>query len=78
MEIPFLVAGRGGHPAAAGDQAYGQVLGDRTFDKSLHGYGYLLVTVTPQRLTVDMWQVPSNATTPYDTVSVDLATNRLV
>ncbi len=77
MEIPFVVAGCGGHQGAAVGQAYGQVTGDHSFDKSLHGYGYLLVTVTPQRLKVDMWQVPSSTNEPFDTVSVDLATNRL-
>ena len=78
MEIPFVVAGCGGHNASAVGQAYGQVIGDETFDKSLHGYGYLLVTVTPATLKVDMWEVPSTANTPFDTVTVDLATNRLV
>jgi predicted phosphodiesterase len=77
MEIPFVVAGCGGHNAAAVGQAYGQVIGDRTFDKSLHGYGYLLVTVTPQTLKVDMWEVPSTANIPFDTVTVDLATSRV-
>jgi hypothetical protein len=78
MEIPFVVAGCGGHQGAAVGQAYGQVVGETTFDKSLHGYGYLLVTATPGRLKIDMWEVPSGANVPFDTVKIDLATNRLL
>ena len=77
LEVPFIVAGTGGHNSATVSEAYGQVIGDRTFDKSLHGYGYLLVSVTPQKLQVDMWQVPSSANQPFDTVAVDLSTSRL-
>jgi hypothetical protein len=78
MEIPFLVAGCGGHNDLSVGEAYGQVVGDHSFDKSLRGYGYLLVKVSPSRLQIDMWQVPSAGNEPFDTVAVDLQTNRLV
>jgi len=78
MEIPFVVAGCGGHNDLAPTPANGQVMGDHSYDRSLRGYGYLVVTVPPQRLTIDMWQVPRQGNNPFDTVSVDLSTNRLV
>jgi 3',5'-cyclic AMP phosphodiesterase CpdA len=78
MDIPFVVAGCGGHAAQPVQEAFGQVIGDSTYEKSLRGYGYLLVHVTPQRLVVDMWEVPSSANTPFDSVTVNLTNNRLV
>jgi predicted phosphodiesterase len=77
MEIPFVVAGCGGHNDLSVDEAYGQVIGEHTFEKSLRGYGYLLVTVSPRLLTIDMWQVPSASNEPFDTVTVDLSNHRL-
>ncbi len=78
MEIPFVVAGCGGHAATPVQEAYGQVIADTTYDKSFQGYGYLLVSVTPERLTIDMWTVPSSTNAPFDSVTVDLTTHRLV
>jgi hypothetical protein len=42
------------------------------------GFGYLLVTASEHELTIEMWQVPSSGNQPFDSVSVDLRTNRLV
>ncbi|MES1243527.1 MAG: metallophosphoesterase [Acidobacteriota bacterium] len=78
MEIPFVVAGCGGHNDSSVDEAFGQVIGDRTFDRSLRGFGYLLVTASPQKLAIDLWQVPSHTDHPFDSIKVDLSTNRLV
>jgi hypothetical protein len=78
MEIPFVVAGCGGHNDLPVEQAFGQIIGDHTYEKSLRGYGYLLLSITAGTLTIDMWQVPSSANQPFDTVSVDLKTNRLM
>ena len=78
-EIPFLVAGGGGHGLGGVNQASGQAEGDHTFEKSLSDYGYLLVTISSQKLTIEMWRVsagwqPSQAqASPFDTVTVDLA-----
>ena len=77
MQIPFIVAGCGGHndlPVAA---AHGQVIGDRTYDKALRGYGYLMVTVSSASLKIELWQMPSAGKTPFDSVTVDLATNHV-
>jgi Calcineurin-like phosphoesterase len=78
MDIPFVVAGCGGHGSQAVEEAFGQVIGDRTYEKSRKGYGYLLVSVTPQRIVIDMWAVPSSRNAPFDSVAVDLSNNRLV
>jgi hypothetical protein len=78
IDVPFIVAGCGGHNGSTVAAAFGQVIGDRTYEKSLQGYGYLLVSVTADRLTVAMWQVPSSTNAPFDTVTLDLATNRVV
>lgn len=76
MQIPFVVAGCGGYPLQRVADADGQTLGDRTFDKSLHGYGYLLVEVTPTAVTVEMWQATDD-TEPFDTVVIDLQSNEV-
>jgi hypothetical protein len=77
LEIPFVVAGCGGHNDLPVQEAFGQVIGDRTYDKALRGYGYLLLTVNPHKVIIDMWQVPSASNAPFDSVTVDLQTNRL-
>lgn len=77
MQIPFLVAGCGGHNDLPVKAATGQVIGDRTYDKSLRGYGFLTVTVSPATLKIEMWQVPSQGAAPFDSVTVDLATNQV-
>ena len=77
IQIPFIVAGCGGHndlPVAA---AHGQVIGDRTYDKALRGYGFLDVNASSNSVKIEMWQVPSTSKTPFDSVTVNLATNSL-
>jgi predicted phosphodiesterase len=66
IQIPFIVAGCGGHndlPVAA---AHGQVIGDRTYDKALRGYGFLDVTASSTSVKIEMWQAPSTGKTPFD------------
>jgi Calcineurin-like phosphoesterase len=78
-DIPFLVAGCGGHNDLPVPAAEKQQIGDHVYEKSLRGYGYLTVSVSAQRLQIDMWQVPSASDNiPFDTVAVDLQTGRLV
>ena len=78
MEIPFLVAGCGGHNDLPVPLANGQARGDHSFDKAMGCYGYLTVTVSPHRLQIDMTQVTATGATPFDTVAVDLDTHRPV
>jgi hypothetical protein len=78
MEIPYIVAGCGGHNALPVPAANGQILGDHSYDAALRGYGYLIVTVGSSRLKIEMFEVPSSGTAPYDSVTLDLGTNRLL
>lgn len=70
-EIPYIVAGCGGHNDSGVDQATGQVDGDHTFDKSFKGFGYLLVTASKTALQVDFYALGATPS-PYDTVTVTL------
>src|SRR5579864_4367719 len=78
LQIPYIVAGTGGINDQAVPQGTGQKTGDHTFEKSMKGYGYLLVEASTSNLTTTMFAVDqtTKAKTPFDKVSVDLATNR--
>ncbi len=83
-QVPYVVAGCGGHNDQAVGQATGQVDGDHTFVKSARGYGYLNITVDAQHLQIDFIlvlgpgsQVPSGGPTRFDSVKVNLATGKL-
>jgi hypothetical protein len=76
LQIPFVVAGTGGHHKMPVPKATGVKNGDNTFEKSLEDYGYLLVTATPAMLTIQFFEVKSNGTKKmFDKVSVDLKTS---
>lgn len=79
MQIPYIVAGCGGIHDQAVPAATGQKTGDHTFVKSMQGYGYLLVTVSKSTLAASMFAVNPNskAKSIFDTVIVNLATNRI-
>lgn len=81
MEVPYLVvgsAGRGLSPQLA--QASGQADGDHRYDKSLRGYGYVRVNISAKTIKCEFFQVDATNGKKklFDTVSVDLATNKLV
>jgi hypothetical protein len=75
LQIPYIVAGIGGINDQAIITATGQKTGDHTFEKSMKGYGYLLVEATNVSLLVTMFSVDPNtkAKSRFDQVSVDLA-----
>ena len=78
-EVPFIVAGAGGHAVQSVKDAYGQPDGDHTYDSGLGDYSYLLVTVSPTQLKIQVWQVSTSAgNQPFDTVTVDLRTHQLL
>ena len=82
MEIPFIVAGGGGRglsphlTAASGIRS-----GDLTYEKSLRDYGYLKVTVSALEIEIQFIHVQVTggkmSKNVFDTVNVDLQTNRL-
>jgi len=63
-KIPYVVCGGGGRtiqhvPAADGSRVIDQtkVQSYHTFDKSAYSYGYMNVTATPAKLTIDIYAV---------------------
>ncbi len=78
-QIPYIVAGTGGINDQTVPQATGQKTGDHTFEKSMKGYGYLLVEVSNSNITTTMFAVDQNTKgrAAFDKVSVNLATNRV-
>jgi len=79
MQIAYLVAGTGGINDQAVPQASGQKTGDHTFEKSMKGYGYLLIEATSSAITANMYAVDPNtkAKSFFDRVTATLATNRI-
>jgi len=77
LEIPYLVAGCGGHNDSSVEAATGQVNGDTTYVKSLKGYGYLRVQASASELSIQMRAVAAAGATPFDEVVVDLSSNRI-
>jgi len=80
LQIPYLVAGTGGISDQAVLQANKQKTGDHIFEKSLMGFGYLLVEASKTTLTATMFEVntTTKAKSQFDQVRVDLATNRIL
>lgn len=70
-EIPFVVAGCGGHNDAGVDPAEGQIIGDRSFDKSFRGFGYLMISATQRRLQIQF--IKLGARRAFDAAIVRLA-----
>lgn len=80
IQIPFIVCGGGGRqiqhvPAANGVKVTDQttVKSSHTFDKSLFGYGYLTVTATVNKLTIEIFEVKSSGSKSIlDTIAINL------
>jgi hypothetical protein len=72
--IPYIVCGIGGFNAQAIAPATGQVTGDHSYDKSHHGYGYLLIEVSKTRIQIKGIGVTpdTQARAEFDAVTVDL------
>ena len=82
MEIPFIVAGGGGRGLSPHlSAASGIRSGNLTYEKSLKDYGYLKVTVTVSEMEIQFIHVQvaggSMSRIVFDTVNVDLNTNKL-
>ena len=87
MEIPFIVAGGGGHGASPIQlREDGQLVktplrgaaGDHTLQQYYNGYGYLLVKATGEELTVEFYSSPPTADGSTDSVVVDLKAHKIV
>ena len=83
-QVPYVVAGCGGHNDQNVGVATGQKDGDHIFVKSTRGYGYLDIVVNAQHLQIDFHLVLGPAGVPgvpkksFDSVRVNLATSTLV
>jgi len=73
LRIPYIVAGCGGHNDSSVDPATGARQGDTSYDKSMKGYGYLDITVSANKLVIDMWAVPKAGNQPFESVTVPLS-----
>lgn len=80
LQIPYLVAGMGGINDQAIKPASGQKTGDHVFEKSLQGYGYLLIQVDgdahgkASTIVSTMYQVEpkTRKKSRFDRVTVDV------
>jgi predicted phosphodiesterase len=72
-QIPFIVAGSGGHNDSAVGAATGQIDGDHSFDKSFKGFGYLMVTASAKKLQLDFFEITAGSKRLFDSVSVNLS-----
>jgi hypothetical protein len=77
VEIPYLVAGCGGHADSAVTTATGQQMGETIFEKSLQGYGYLLVTANKTQVLIEMIQTTNGIKKSFDKVTVDISSHRV-
>ena len=70
--ICYIVAGCGGHAASAVHAASGQHMGETVFEKSMKGYGYLLMSATASQLTIQMIETTNGVKKPFDSVTIQL------
>jgi hypothetical protein len=73
VEIPYIVAGCGGHAESSVTAANKQHTGETVFESSMKGYGYLTMTVSAQELIIQMFDTTNGAKNLFDTVTVDVA-----
>ena len=73
VEIPYLVAGCGGHAASSVTAASGQHMGETIFEKSLKGFGYLMLTANAKQLEIEMIETTDGVKKSFDKVTVGLS-----
>jgi hypothetical protein len=86
QQIPFIVAGSGGHNALPIRQGRGNApirtpntKNDVTFERYFADYGYLRIVVTPKLLSIEFHDVSSGpgSKSPMDVCTVDLQSRKL-
>ena len=77
VQIPYLVVGCGGHAASAVTAASGQHMNGTIFEKSLQGYGYVLVTASAAQLSIEMIETTGGVKKSFDKVTTDISTHRV-
>ena len=76
LQIPSIVAGCGGHADTTVTAAHGQDVNNAVFEKSMKGYGYLLLTANASQLTIEMFATANGRKSLFDATTVDLASRR--
>ncbi len=77
-QVPYIVVGTGGMPPQPVTTATGQPADASqtvTYDAALSSLGYLFVTASAKQITIQFWQLGSQHTTPFDPLTIDLATH---
>jgi hypothetical protein len=92
MEVPYVVAGNGGHgpiqPVKPGfdrqpvltpirGASPGGAAADHSLRQYFNGFGHLYITVTSQVLTIDLIGTNTQTHLPVDSVTVDLASSKI-
>jgi len=85
LQIPFIVAGNGGHglQAVPGKASTGplrpphKITPDLTFESAASVYGYLRIVVSPAVLRLEFHDITDNDKTPSDHVNIDIASRTL-
>jgi len=73
VQIPYVVAGCGGHAASTVVAASGQHMGETIFEKSLRGFGYLTITATATQLVIAMTETTDGVKRPFDKVTIGIS-----
>jgi hypothetical protein len=76
-QVPCIVAGCGGHADSSAKEATGERKGDVVYERSRKGFGYLMLTVNPNQLVIEMYAVTDEGKTLFDGVAVDVGGHRL-
>ena len=71
------MAGCGGHSASAVTAATHQHIGDTVFEKSMKGFGYLVVTANTAQLSIEMIETTDGIKKSFDKVTVEIASHRV-
>lgn len=72
LVIPFIVCGVGGFNAQPVQEAHGEVTGDHSFDKSRHGYGYLLLEASKTQIAIRTIGVDGTTKEEIERITVPL------
>jgi hypothetical protein len=77
VQIPYLVAGCGGHAASSVTAASGQHMGETIFEKSLKGFGYLMVTANTAQVSIEMIETTDGIKKSFDRVTIDISSHKV-
>src|SRR5216684_5922529 len=77
VKIPYIVAGCGGHAESSVTAANKQHMGETVFEKSMQGYGYLMMTVNAKQLVIEIFETTGGVKRSFDTVTVDVANHNV-